>query len=262
MENVSLKKIFVTTLGVVVIVAAIIISLNYFSNSEVAPTPEEVTKNKNELLLEKVSQLKSLTTSEQQDVIQAIAQAGNLRQCEYAEGIVIDGSDYYSVCRNNFLLKHAILDKDLAMCDALEGDPSDIRVCKTETAYNLILSNKTNLNICNQLDNERDILACETNYQLIKGVQEVDASFCANIENDASRKNCSFQVSLASFLSSNKDLDCSLSPAGLELRCENFKKLLNKNQSGESRSCNSGLKEVLVYDFCKEVESIYFHNKL
>jgi len=246
-------------LGGVVIILILLLLIGgwYVSSLYQKDKKNNLEVSSDQLLLEKAPNIKTLDQEEQKKVIRAITKIGSLEDCQYAEGLVIDGIDYYSVCRDNYLINRA-QGGDLSQCNLLSGKSMSVSLCKSEAVQSLHKQGKGSIDMCDSLDSQIDISNCRFRVSLREGIVTKNETHCEAIENEDLRTLCRFQVGLRSFIFEKEDFSCDFLEDNFSNRCESFKELVLENGAGDTRSCALGSNEPFIYDLCREVEEIVY----
>lgn len=254
MKDVISRKHSIFLAGAVIILILITVGLAYINLNETSPQEIIVVdRERVEILLDQAPNIRNLPQNEQKEIIQAVAQAGTLEQCEYAKGLVIDDIDYYTVCRNNFFINHALSETNLALCESLVGEGVNSSYCKIETSNNLLLLNRVDVSICDQLGSETDISNCYDYSNHIKAIRSSDSNICEEISTDSGKLSCSLSTTLAAAVFENEELNCAEFPETMQAPCQSFRDLLDKSPV---KSCEVGREIIPIYDYCRDAEQI------
>lgn len=151
---------------------------------------------------------KVLTPEEQQQFVADLIKTGDLNQCQKAQGMVINGTDYFQVCLNNIDLNLAQEKGDLSYCDQLQGNDWDKTLCKRDTITKKISSGEGNFcpsltdpglkNFCTDAYWSRDALANET------------IASCDKVIDSVLKFDCQDAVHTVQLVSNTKGFSCKI----------------------------------------------------
>src|SRR3989344_5805404 len=122
------KQLFQISLPVLVIIIILIVAWLLLYSPSVQFADKSRILNRGPLgdkaeALKRVDELTRLTDrAAKMEIVSALIDSGDINRCQKVEGTIIDGLDYYSVCRNNIIVKKIETEPDLSLCDYVDNN--------------------------------------------------------------------------------------------------------------------------------------------
>lgn len=190
----------------------------------------------------------------QQEMVAGIIATGDLDQCAKAQGIIIEGVDYETVCRNNIHLNQARTVLNVSTCDKLENNAYAKDLCKQQIIFQSIVQGR-NKDICNNSLPDQLRAFCLETYWTEQAVARDDIALCAKSGIDASVTRCMDNVLIEDLVFKKKPISCDMFSKSMQPGCELFKKDIALNAT-KLADC-SAITNRVFESFCVNREYIH-----
>ncbi|MEK7193239.1 MAG: hypothetical protein AAB652_00415 [Patescibacteria group bacterium] len=175
--------------------------------------------------------------------LDSAVKSDRIENCAQLRGVVVSGTDYEAVCRQNILEKQAWEKLDSGYCDTL-GSASAVDYCKTSMAIAAVQKSQ-DLATCDSVS-EGARIPCQTAYWSAKALGNSDIKLCDNISDKDFALSCRNGFTYQRFLAAPRDVACSELPVAMRGDCATFKRAL---QSKQIQGCYS-LSDVPMRSLC------------
>ena len=191
----------------------------------------------------------------QQEMVAGIIAKGNIDQCAEARGIIIEGVDYETVCKNNIHIDRAYENNDLSACEKLDNNLIQVDLCKQRVIVQAIMSG-TNKDICEANLSDPLKLLCLETYWTEQAVARDDIALCNQLPESHQNARCKDNVLIEELVFKKKPTSCDAFSKSLQSGCELFKKNVSHAPTN-STDCSISTSRVFE-SLCVNRE--YIHN--
>ena len=176
--------------------------------------------------------IRSLPPVEQQKRVAEIIKEGDIKECGAVRGIIIGGSDYYEVCRNNIAMNSASETLDVSLCDqVIDGQTGSIEDCKTEVTVKK-LQQQNDIKVCDNAP--LDFLqSCRALYWTNQALGIKDVRLCDNISDQKMKRGCRDHFFVEQLILDPQEVKCSQLSKDLQSDCAIFALAVTSSNKGE-----------------------------
>lgn len=234
----SFRKIVIT---IIVIAILFVLGIIYFLGKSLP------TSDTQKIVFPKNSaEVARLSDAEKTEVVAAITREGSIENCNVFRGVTINGSDYGTVCSDNFFLRQAADQGNPSLCKNLQA--IDVYVCERDS-ISLALERGDSLQ-CSSLSTEGGKDFCITEMAISQAVKTRDSGSCSSIS--GSRDYCEQIALIASVLASGEKSRCDGLAPTLEKGCKEY---FEKSVDGRNVECLSIESSPLFQDMCGRIRA-------
>lgn len=177
--------------------------------------------------------LAALGPTAQRQLVSTIIDVGDLAQCDRATGVVLGGTDYRTVCRNNIFYERAITNLDLDACRHLDGQLMNTQDCQRQVVL-LRIEQGWDLASCDDAADSDLKTLCQDTYWHTAAVQGEDPNLCGELSTKESQAACRDEALIARLIVAPGEVRCPELSAPFVEDCQTFKRA----QSGAA-SCGA-----------------------
>ncbi|MEK7193272.1 MAG: hypothetical protein AAB652_00610 [Patescibacteria group bacterium] len=186
-----------------------------------------------------------------EEKVSVIREKGTMEDCALVRGVMVNGTDYETVCRNNVAYQLALKTLDPKYCKGLDNKLVSVEQCESEILLKKI-NTGADIAVCGGASVQGAEIYCRDVYRLREAIQKGDEALCDTIEDIGSRAPCRERVAIEGLVKNPSGADCSRFSGSLTRDCRNFKNALN---GGDRNACtiitNDRLRSECINSFSK-----------
>lgn len=189
--------------------------------------------------------LRKLPPPEQQKQIAEIIKGGDISQCERAKGVLINGANYKSVCKNNIAAELAVSRLDSSFCAQISDSTGlALRQCQEAVLLGQMRKEK-DIEVCDRAVDQEMAKNCQSFYWQEQASAGRSVKACSSLPTAADQQNCRDR-SLLSLLAQQQSVKCTELSKPLRPDCLAFKKIMASGQSNISACNNISIDELAM----------------